>query len=277
MENDKVGAGGGWREEVKGMLVDTHAHLDFPEFARDLDSVLDRAARAGVHEIVTIGIDEASSEKAVKIAGQHSRIYATVGIHPHGARRLDDSTLDSLRSLAAHDKVVAVGEIGLDYYRDRQPRPVQQECLRQQVELACELGLTAVFHVRDAHADFLDIIGEYAGRLRRGVLHCFSGDWAVAEAALEMGFYLSIPGTVTYPKSEAQQEVVRRSPMDRLLVETDAPFLAPVPFRGKGNEPAYILYTAQKIAQLRRCSLEEVALHTTRNAHEAFGIPDAAP
>jgi TatD DNase family protein len=258
------------------MLVDTHAHLDFPEFERDLDSVLDRAARAGVHEIVTIGIDEASSEKAVKIAGQHSRIYATVGVHPHGARRLDDSTLDALRSLAAHDKVVAVGEIGLDYYRDRQPRPVQQECLRQQVELACELRLAAVFHVRDAHADFLDIIGEYAGRLRRGVLHCFSGDWAVAEAALEMGFYLSIPGTVTYPKSEAQQEVVRRSPMDRLLVETDAPFLAPVPFRGKGNEPAYILYTAQKIAQLRRCSLEEVALHTTRNAREAFGIPDAA-
>jgi TatD DNase family protein len=257
------------------MLVDTHAHLDFPEFERDLDSVLARAARAGVHEIVTIGIDLRSSGKAVELAGQHSRIYATVGIHPHGARRLDDSTLDTLRSLAAHEKVVAVGEIGLDYYRDRQPRAVQQECLRQQVELACELGLAAVFHVRDAHTDFLSIIGEYARRLSRGVLHCFSADWAVAEAALDMGFYLSIPGTVTYPKSEVQQEVVRRSPMDRLLVETDAPFLAPVPFRGKDNEPAYVLYTAQKIAQLRKCSLEEVALHTTRNAHQAFGIPNS--
>jgi TatD DNase family protein len=259
------------------MLVDTHAHLDFPEFERNLDSVLDRAARVGVLEIVTIGIDAKSSEKAVRIAGQHPRIYATVGIHPHGARRLDDSTLDVLRRLAAHEKVVAVGEIGLDYYRDWQPRPVQQECLRQQLEMACELGLTAVFHVRDAHADFLDIVREYAGSLRRGVLHCFSGDWAVAEAALELGFFLSIPGTVTYPKSDVQQEVVRRSPLDRLLIETDAPFLAPVPFRGKDNEPAYVLYTAQKIAQLRQCSLDEVADHTTRNAHEAFGIPDFAP
>jgi TatD DNase family protein len=259
------------------MLVDTHAHLDFPELSRDLDSVLDRASRAGVLEIVTIGIDVGSSEKAVRLAAQYPRIYATVGIHPHGAHRLDPATLDTLRSLAAHDKVVAVGEIGLDYFRDRQPRSVQQECLRQQVELACELGLTAVFHVRDAHEDFLGIIKEFTGNLKRGVLHCFSGDWAVAEAALDMGFYLSIPGTVTYPKSEAQQEVVRKCPMDRLLIETDAPFLAPVPFRGKDNEPAYVLYTAQKIAQLRQCSLDEVALNTTRNAHDAFGIPDSTP
>lgn len=254
-------------------LVDTHAHLDFPELERDLDSVLDRASRAGVREIVTIGIDLESSRKAVKLAGLHDRIYATVGIHPHGARRIDDATLDSLRSLAGGDKVVAIGEIGLDYYRDRQPRPVQQECFRQQVELACELGLTAVFHVRDAHEDFLRLVEPYAQKLRRGVLHCFSGDWKVAEAALALGFHLSIPGTVTYPKAEVQHEVVRRCPIDSLLIETDAPFLAPVPFRGKDNEPAYVLYTAQKIAQLRGCTLDDVARHTTMNARDAFGIP----
>lgn len=258
---------------MKANLVDTHAHLDFPELNRDLASVLDRASRAGVREIVTIGIDLESSRKAVELATQHEGVYATVGIHPHGARRIDDATLDELRSLAGRERVVAVGEIGLDYYRDRQPRPVQRDCLQQQVELACEMGLPAVFHVRDAHADFLRLIAPYAGRLRGGVLHCFSGDWAVAAAALSMGFYLSIPGTVTYPRAEVQQEVVRRCPLERLLVETDAPFLAPVPFRGKDNEPAYVLYTAQKIAQLRACTLEEVALHTTRNAHEVFGLP----
>jgi TatD DNase family protein len=258
-------------------LVDTHAHLDFPEFSRDLPAVLERASRAGVLKIVTIGIDLESSRKAVELAEQHEHIYATVGIHPHGARRLDDGTVDSMRRLAAHKKVVAVGEIGLDYYRDRQPRPAQRECFQQQVELACELGLAAVFHVRDAHEDFLRLISPFAGKLRRGVLHCFSGDWTVAEEALGMGFYLSIPGTVTYPKAQAQQEVVRRCPMNRLLIETDAPFLAPVPFRGRDNEPAYVLYTAQKIAQLRQCSLDEVAHHTTLNAHDAFGIPGVAP
>ena len=207
---------------------------------------MDRASRAGVREIITIGIDVQSSRKAVKLAEADPRIYATVGVHPHGAHRLEESTLNTLRQLAESSRVVAVGEIGLDYYRDRQPRSLQRECLRQQVELACELRLTAVFHVRDAHSDFLDVMKEYEGSLSRAVLHCFSGDWAVAEQALQMGFYLSIPGTVTYPRSEIQQEVVRRCPSERLLLETDAPFLAPVPFRGKDNEPSYVLYTAQR-------------------------------
>jgi TatD DNase family protein len=258
------------------MLIDTHAHLDFPELARDLDSVMERASRAGVREIVTIGIDVESSRRAVKLAEADPRIYATVGVHPHGAQHLEEPIMNILRRLAGSKRVVAVGEIGLDYYRDRQPRPIQQQCLRQQVELACELGLTAVFHVRDAHSDFLDIIRDYEGSLRRAVLHCFSGDWAIAEKALDMGFYLSIPGTVTYPKSEVQQDVVRRCPSDRLLLETDAPFLAPVPFRGKDNEPSYVLYTAQKVAQLRQATLDEVAHQTTLNAHAAFGISTAA-
>jgi len=257
---------------MEATLVDTHAHLDFPELNRDLPSVLQRAHRAGVREIVTIGIDLESSRRAVELAADHDGVYATVGIHPHGAHAMEDAVLEELRRLAGRRKVVAVGEIGLDYYRDRQPRAVQRECLLRQVELACELGLTAVFHVRDAHADFLRLMEPFAGRLRRGVLHCFSGDWAVAEAALDKGFYLSIPGTVTYPRAQAQHEVVKRCPPERLLIETDAPFLAPVPFRGKDNEPAHLLYTAQKIAQIRGCTLEEVARQTTRNAHEAFGI-----
>jgi TatD DNase family protein len=162
--------------------------------------------------------------------------------------------------------------VGLDYYRDRQPRPVQQDCMRQQVELACEAGLPVVFHIRDAHEDFLRIAAEFSGRLQGSVLHCFSGDWSVAGRCLDLGFFLSIPGTVTYAKAEIQQEVARKVPMDRLLVETDAPFLAPVPFRGKDNEPSYVIYTVQKIAQLRGCPYEEVAFRTSENAGKAFGF-----
>ncbi len=171
--------------------------------------------------------------------------------------------------------MVALGEVGLDYYRDRQPRAIQRQCLRQQMEIACKTGLPVVFHVREAHAEFLSIITDYTARLRGGVLHCFSGDWTVAKRCLDLGFYLSIPGTVTFPKAQTQQEVVRRAPLDRLLVETDAPYLAPVPHRGKVNEPAFVRYTAAKVAELRNCSLEEIARQTTLNAHKVFRIEKA--
>jgi TatD DNase family protein len=259
-------------KKVSEMLIDTHAHLDFPELAHDLPSVLERAARASVLQIITIGIDLPSSEQAVKLAGSHPRIFATVGIHPHGAKHLDEQILSALRDLARQERVVAIGEIGLDYYRDRQPRPVQRECLRQQLELAREENLPVVFHIRDAYEDFLDIVKDYASTLEGGIMHCFSGNWEVAQRCLDMGFYLSIPGTVTFSKAEVQQDVVRRSPFDRLLVETDAPFLAPVPFRGKDNEPSFVLYTAQKIAGLRGCTLDEVAVQTTANARKAFRL-----
>ncbi len=254
------------------MVVDTHAHLDFPELGRDLDGVLQRADKAGVVRIITIGIDLDTSRKAVALAHEYTQIYATVGLHPHGARILDESSLTALKSLATEERVVAVGEIGLDYYRDRQPRPVQRECFAQQLEVACTAALPAVFHVREAHDDFLGIVGEFADRLPGGVLHCFSGDWAIARRCLDLGFFLSIPGTVTYAKAHAQQEVVRKAPLDRLLVETDAPYLAPVPFRGKDNEPSFVIYTVQKIAQLRGCSYDDVARQTSANAVSAFGI-----
>ncbi len=255
------------------MLIDTHAHLDFPELAGDLETVLQRAARNHVVQIVTIGISLAASQAAVRLAQSHRGVSATVGIHPHDARRLNGDELETLRALGRQPKVVAVGEIGLDYYRDRQPRDIQRECLRQQVELACELGLPAVFHVRDAYADFLEIISGYRDSLKDGVMHCFSGDWQVAEKCLDMGFYLSIPGTVTFPKAQWQQDVARRAPLDRLLVETDAPFLAPVPYRGKVNEPSYVVHTAQKIARLRGCELQEFARQSSHNARKVFALP----
>ncbi len=258
------------------MLVDTHAHLDFPEFSEDLDGVLERASKAGVCEIVTIGIDLASSRKAVELADAHPGIFATVGIHPHDAFLLNDRQLKTLETLSREKRVLAVGEVGLDYYRDRQPRKLQQQCLRQQLELACSVGLPVVFHVREAHVDFLEIIKDYARALSGGVLHCFSGDWTVAKSCLDMGFYLSIPGTVTFPRAETQHEVVKRAPLDRLLLETDAPYLAPVPFRGKVNEPAFVVYAARKVADLRHASLEEIAHQTTINAHKVFRIENKA-
>lgn len=257
------------------MLIDTHAHLDFPEFAGDLVSVLARARDRGVEEIVSIGIDLASSEKAVDLAERHAGVYATVGVHPHGAHVLSRATLARMEKLAGNERVVAIGEIGLDYYRDRQPRALQCKCLEQQLDLACGLKLPAVFHIREAFEAFLKIIEGYHSRLAGGVLHCFSGDWAIAEMCLGMGFYLSIPGTVTFPKAETQQEVVRRTPLDRLLVETDAPYLAPVPFRGKVNEPAFVAHTAEKIAELKGCTLEEVGRRTSLNARTVFHLQGA--
>ena len=254
------------------MLIDTHAHLDFPEFAGDLAAVLERAKKAGVFEVVSIGIDLASSEKAIELANLHPEVYATVGIHPHDAFPLNEKQLLILETLARKRRVVAIGEVGLDYYRDRQPRAIQQQCLRQQLEVACKTRLPVVFHIREAHADFFNIVRDYASALNGVVLHCFSGDWEVAKRCLDMGFYLSIPGTVTFPKAGIQQEVVRRAPLERLLVETDAPYLAPVPYRGKVNEPAFTRYTAEKVAELQRRPLAEVARQTTANAHQIFRI-----
>lgn len=255
-------------------LVDTHAHLDFPELSGDLDGVFQRCRTARVAVIVTIGIDEKTSRKAVELSRRYPQVYATVGLHPHGARRLSDSDVDTFARLASEPKVVALGEMGLDFYRDRQPRPVQRACLEQQLELAVYCRKPAVFHIRDAHEDFLKITAPFAARLRPSVLHCFSGDWDIAARCLDLGFYLSIPGTVTYKNAQEQQRVVRLAPLDRLLVETDAPYLTPVPFRGKPNEPSYVRYTAEKIAELRGCSLEEVAWATTKNAKRVFGWTD---
>lgn len=254
------------------MIVDTHAHLDFPELSQDLDAVLHRARANDVRQIITIGISLPSSESAVALAGAHADIFATVGIHPHGAQRMRDDVQAAFHDLGKKDKVVAIGEIGLDYYRDRQPRAVQKECLRQQLEIACELNLPAVFHVREAFDDFLELVQEYGDRLAGGVMHCFSGTWQIACKCLDLGFYLSIPGTVTFAKAQVQQDVARQIPLERLLVETDAPFLAPVPYRGKVNEPSFVLHTVEKIAELRGLTVEEVGAQTSLNAQTVFAL-----
>ncbi|SHF47181.1 TatD DNase family protein [Desulfacinum infernum DSM 9756] len=258
------------------LLVDTHAHLDFPELIQDLKGVFRRCAQAGVDRIVTVGIDRASSQKAVSLSGEYPFVFATVGLHPHGARELGERDLEEMAALARNPKVVALGEMGLDYFRDRQPRPVQRRCFGQQLELAAEMKLPAVFHIRDAFEDFFREVMPWVPKLVPSVLHCFSGDWPVAKKALDLGFYLSIPGTVTYKNAVAQQEVVQKAPLERLLVETDAPFLTPVPFRGKPNEPALVRYTAHRIAELRGCPLETVARATTRNAYKVLGLEQRA-
>lgn len=256
------------------MLIDSHAHLDFPEFAGDMQGVLDRARQNGVTRVITIGIDAASSAAAADLALAHPSIYATAGIHPHDARHLTPGETDALRAIALRPKVLAIGETGLDYYRNRQPREIQRNCLRMQIELARDLKLPVVFHIREAFDDFFTIASEYASVLEGSILHCFSGDWKTARRCLDMGFHLSIPGTVTFSKAETQQDVARKAPLDRLLVETDAPYLAPVPYRGKVNEPSYVLHTARKIAELRGMAFEDLATATTANTLRAFHIPE---
>lgn len=251
-------------------LVDTHCHLDFPDYRDDLPAVLARAREAGVSRIVTVGIDLATSRAAVELAAHDPALFATAGVHPHHVRELTAGDYALLRELAGHPRVVAYGEIGLDYVKEYSPPAMQREHFLRQVALAGELALPLVIHDREAHADTLAILREALPLSAGGVLHCFSGDAAFAEEVLGLGFYISIPGVVTFPKAGVMQEAVRQVPLDRLLLETDGPFLAPVPRRGKRNEPALMLHTARKVAELKGVSLAEVARATTANAERLF-------
>ena len=260
-------------------LVDTHAHLDFGKFDGDRQAVIQRAREAGVGAIVNVGADLASSQRAVKLAEAHEGIYAAVGMHPHDAKALDGAALAHLRELARHPKVVAVGEIGLDFYRDLSPRDMQRRAFRAQLAWAAKLGKPVVIHDRDAHDEILEMLEDWAGGLqgsplagRLGVLHTFSGDLGMAERAIELGFYISISGPVTYHNARHLPDVVRALPMERLLVETDCPFLTPHPHRGKRNEPAYVRLVAERVAVLKGLPLDRVAEATTANAQRLFGL-----
>jgi len=259
------------------MLIDSHAHLDMPEYAADLPAVLERARGSGVLQIVTVGIDLLSSQRALGLARGHSFLFATAGCHPHHADALSPEDLDRLAALTTDPNVVAWGEIGLDYYRNRASREGQIRAFENQLERAARLDLPVVIHDRDAHEDVIACIRAMGVRRPSGVIHCFSGDYALARVFLDLGFDLSIPGTVTFPKAEATRDVAARIPLDRLLVETDAPFLTPVPFRGKRNEPARVVHTAQEIARLRGLDFEEVAFQTTENTRRVFGLPQPEP
>lgn len=258
-------------------LVDTHAHLDGSRFADDLDLVLERAVEAGVRTIITVGCDLESSRASVRLAAesnvkQSPRIFASVGVHPHDASDLTLEVVDELRSLAQHDDVVAIGETGLDYFRNRSPRELQLEAFRQQIRLAKECAKPLIIHDRDAHDDILAVMRAENAQECGGVLHCFSGDVDMATACVEMGFHLSFTGNITYPKNEMLRDVIRHIPLERIMVETDCPYMAPQSKRGKRNEPAYTTETAGKIAELCGLTLHDIARITSLNAFELFGV-----
>ena len=253
------------------MLVDHHCHLDFPQFAEDLDSVVARARAAGVGTLVTIStrIRRFGTYKA--IAEAHDDIFFTVGTHPHNAHEELDIPVDEIVRLSQHPKCVAVGEAGLDYYYQNSPREAQVEGFRRHIEAARETGLPLEIHTREADEDTAMILTqERANGSFPGVLHCFTGGRDLALRAVDLGLHVSFSGVITFKKAEALREIVAELPLERVLVETDAPYLAPVPFRGKTNEPAYVVHTAQAVADARGITLAELASATTVNFYELY-------
>jgi TatD DNase family protein len=251
-------------------LVDSHCHLDDEKFADDFDAVVERARAAGVERMMAIGTGDGPPdlEVAVRLADAHDCFYATVGVHPHDASKATAASFERLRELAAHPKVLAIGEIGLDYHYDFSPRDVQQEVFRAQLRLAEAAGKPVVIHTREAWEDTLRLIDERPPRAL--IMHCFTGGETEARQCLERGFYLSFGGVLTFPKAENVREAARIVPDERLLVETDAPYLAPVPHRGKRNEPAFLVDTVRKLAEVRGAGEEQMAALTTQNFDRLF-------
>jgi TatD DNase family protein len=250
-------------------LIDTHAHLHSEQFDADRSAVLQRAADAGVARIIEIGYDFESSRAAIALAERHAHIYAVVGIQPNYAAGLPGDWLAQVRALAGHPRVVAVGEIGLDYHWERAPHELQEQVFRSQLMLAREMNLPVVIHSREAAADTLRVLRD-AARGQAGVMHSFSGDWAYAEGCLEVGFALSFSGPVTFAKAAELHEVARRAPLDRILTETDCPYLAPHPLRGRRNEPANVRLVAARLAELRSLDPDELGAAVWRNAERLF-------
>ena len=253
-------------------LFDTHAHLHFPEFADDLEAVLARARASGVRRMLTIGTDVPSSHAAVALAGREPDIWAAVGIHPHDAAGADASALAELERLAGDPRAVAIGETGLDFFRNLSPRETQERAFGAQLELARRARKPVIVHCRDAHEETLAILAEAGAGAIQGIMHCFSGDVAIARRCLDLGLLISLAGPVTYPNARALPEVARFVPGDRLVIETDCPFLPPQPFRGKRNEPAHMAITAARVAELRGEPLAALAARLSDNARALFGL-----
>jgi TatD DNase family protein len=252
------------------MFVDSHCHLDDKRFADDLDAVLDRAAAAGVTRILTIGTGDGPPEidRAVRLADRYPQVYASIGVHPHDASKVTPQTYDDLRALSTHSRVIAFGEIGLDYHYDLSPREIQREVFIEQLKLARAVNLPITIHTREAWDDTMSILRENwsgQGWSGQGVMHCFTGDPAQAREALGMGFHLSYGGVLTFKTADSVRESARITPSDRLLIETDAPYLAPIPYRGKRNEPAMMVETARKLAEVRQTTPEAIAALTSAN------------
>ena len=255
-------------------LIDSHAHIQGKEYAGESAAVIQRAGEAGVEQIIVVGGagDMSSNTAAVALAESCAGLYATVGMHPHDAKDVGEEELRELRELALHPKVIAVGETGLDYYYNHSPREVQRRVFAQFICLAEETGLPLVVHERDAASEALGLLrSEGAGKIR-GVIHCFTGDYDAACAYLDLGFYLSFTGIITFKNAEPLRDVVRKVPLDNMLVETDSPYLTPVPHRGKRNEPAYVRFVAETVASVKGLNIEEVASVTTNNVRALFRI-----
>jgi len=254
------------------MLIDTHAHLEMPEFKRDLEAVIQKAKESGVEYIFTVGTEKKDWKRALEIANSQPSIYAILGVHPHNAKEIDDQTYPMLKELCRNGKVKALGEIGLDFFRNLSPQDIQLKRFREQVGLAKGLGLPIVVHDREAHQETMEILRSEKAEECGGIIHCFSGDYEMAKVCMDMGFYISVPGSITFKNAESFREIVKRIPLESLLLETDAPFLTPEPFRGKRNEPSYVRYTAQKVAEVKKVSFEKVAEVTTENAMRVYRL-----
>ena len=255
-------------------LFDSHCHLESENFQNDLPQVMQRMAQAGVRRCVLAGSDLETSRRIVTLARKHEGVYGAVGVHPHEAKTWTDETEAELEQMLAQPRVVAVGEIGLDYFYDLSPREKQREVLIRQLALARRLNVPAVFHVRDAHGDMLELLRQRRGELPAGVMHCYSGSVESAKEYLDLGFYLSFAGPVTFKNAHKLQEAARFCPADRLLVETDSPYLAPEPVRGRRNDPRNVAHVARRVAELRGTDYEALCALTRRNGMRLFGIPE---
>ncbi len=253
------------------MLVDTHVHLHFQDFDGEVNEVMTRARKSSVGYFINVGTDLESSRKSIELAEKYDSVFAAVGIHPHDAEKATRETLHEIELLCQHKKVVAIGEVGLDYFKLLSPREIQEKVIVSFFEMAKRTKLPMIFHIRDAYPEMIKFLKENFQLPIRAVSHCFSGTVSVMEELLELGLFISFAGPVTYKKNDSLKEAAKKCPMDRILVETDAPFLAPQAFRGKRNEPAFMAETAKWIAGLRGISFEEFEAATTRNAETLFG------
>jgi TatD DNase family protein len=253
------------------MLVDSHCHLDFPDFASELDAVVERARKAGVGRIVTISTRVKKHAQVIAIAEQYPDVFCSVGTHPHNAQEETDIDAKALIALSQHPKIVAIGEAGLDYHYDNSPRDLQLKSFRQHIQASREIGLPLVIHSRDCDADMARVLADEAGKgAFPAILHCFTGGRDLAFKAMDLGLYISFTGILTFKRSDELRAIAKDLPADRILVETDAPYLAPLPYRGKRNEPAYVVETAKVLAATRGVSPDEIAAQTTENFFRLF-------
>jgi TatD DNase family protein len=255
-------------------LIDTHCHLDWNAFDPDREAVIERAVQAGVRRMITIGVDVPSSRRALEIAERHAAVFAAVGVHPNDCADFSAAVLNEVRSLAQHPKVVALGEIGLDYYWHRVDPAMQARAFRAQLELAAEIDKPVILHSRDAAPDVVQVLEDFTAHTARltGTLHSYFDDLELAQRVFRLGFYVGVTGPITFKKSDRERAIVRQVRSDRLLLETDAPFLTPVPHRGERNEPAYVRHVAETVATVRGQPVEEIARQSTQNAERLFGL-----